>query len=68
MSYEQHNIYGEAHYYLVKIVGGKINIQDPDNLIYDIAWKDINEIKSLALTFPEDKDFLINYITNVMQT
>jgi hypothetical protein len=43
-------------------VGGKRNLQDPDNLIYDIAWKTLDEIQTLELTFPEDRDFLINYI------
>ncbi|WP_307189997.1 NUDIX hydrolase [Geomicrobium sp. JCM 19038] len=40
-TYEQINVAVEAHYFLVKVVGGKRNFQDPDNLIYDIAWKDV---------------------------
>ncbi|MEK5175669.1 NUDIX hydrolase [Heyndrickxia sp. FSL W8-0496] len=66
-TYEHLNISAEAHYFLVKIVGGKRNFQDPDNLIYDIAWKTIDEIQTLELTFPEDRDFLINYIKKVSQ-
>jgi ADP-ribose pyrophosphatase YjhB (NUDIX family) len=62
-SYEQLNMSFEVHYFLVKTVGGKRNFQDPDNLIYDIAWKTLEEIKILELTYPEDKDFLIDYIT-----
>ncbi|RDW17716.1 NUDIX hydrolase [Oceanobacillus chungangensis] len=65
MTYGYLNISVEAHYFLVKIVSGKRYIQDPDNLIYDIAWKTLEEIKSLELTFAEDRDFLINYITKI---
>lgn len=54
------------YYYLVKIVGGKRNLQDPDNLIYDIAWKTLDEVHTLELTFPEDRDFLINYTKKVL--
>lgn len=68
MTYEHLNISAEAHYFLVKIVGGKRNFQDPDNLIYDIAWKTLHEIKTLELTFPEDRDFLVNYITEVFRS
>ncbi|ADC52281.1 MutT/nudix family protein (plasmid) [Alkalihalophilus pseudofirmus OF4] len=67
MSYEHLNVTVEAHYFLVRIVGGRKNFQDPDNLIYDIAWKTSDEIKNLELTFPEDREFLINYITKVSQ-
>ncbi|PAE31575.1 NUDIX hydrolase [Bacillus sp. 7884-1] len=60
--YEGLNISFEAHYFLVKVICGERKIQDPDNLIYDIAWKSSDEIKTLDLTFPEDRDFLINYL------
>ena len=66
VTYEHLNIAAEVHYFLVKIVGGKRNFQDPDNLIYDIAWKTVDEIKSIELTYPEDRDFLINYMTNLL--
>jgi ADP-ribose pyrophosphatase YjhB (NUDIX family) len=62
-SYAELNVSFEVHYFLVKNVGGKRNIQDPDNLIYDIAWKNVEELKTLELSFPEDRDFLIDYIT-----
>jgi ADP-ribose pyrophosphatase YjhB (NUDIX family) len=61
--YEDLNISFEAHYFLVKIVGGKRNFQDPDNLIYDIDWKNVEEIITLELSYPEDRDFLIDLIT-----
>ncbi|EZH66567.1 DNA mismatch repair protein MutT [Bacillaceae bacterium JMAK1] len=66
-TYEQINVAIEAHYFFVNVVGGKRNFQDPDNLIYDIAWKDVDELKTLELTFPEDQEFLINYIIKVSQ-
>jgi ADP-ribose pyrophosphatase YjhB (NUDIX family) len=61
-TYDQLNISFEVHYFLVKIVGGERKIQDPDNLIYDIDWKSVDEIKTLDLTFPEDRKFLLNYL------
>ncbi|MBG9586249.1 NUDIX hydrolase [Cytobacillus firmus] len=54
---------GEVRYFEVEIIGGKATIQDPDHLIYDIAWKGIEEIKTLELSFPEDRDFLITLLT-----
>lgn len=60
--YDTHNIAAEVRYYIVRIVGGERNIRDPDGLIYDIAWKGLKELKTLKLTYPEDRDFLIQYI------
>lgn len=34
----------------------------PDQLIYEIAWKSIGEIRSLKMSFPEDRMFLINFM------
>src|SRR5690554_6169413 len=48
-AYEEINISYEVHYFLVNIIGGERKIQDPDNLIYDIAWKTVEELKSLEL-------------------
>lgn len=58
------NIPLEVHYFLVEITGGEEKIQDPDHLIYDIAWKSSDELKIIQLTFPEDKGFLIEYMGN----
>lgn len=60
--YENWNTVVEVHYFLVQIVGGSRNFQDPDQLIYDIAWKTTDEIKTLDLSFPEDREFLIEYL------
>ena len=62
--YEEYNISAEVHYFLVKIIGGTRIIQDPDQLIHDIAWKNAQEIKELELSFPEDRKFLIEYLMN----
>lgn len=61
--YVHWNTVVEVHYFLVQIVGGKRNLQDPDQLIYDVDWKSINEIQTLDLSFPEDSGFLIDHIT-----
>ncbi|QFT87583.1 Diadenosine hexaphosphate hydrolase [Bacillus sp. THAF10] len=58
-------IYGinvEVQYFEVEITGGEAKIQDPDNLIHKIAWKSANEISKLELSFPEDREFLIQTI------
>jgi ADP-ribose pyrophosphatase YjhB (NUDIX family) len=52
----------EVHYFIVEILGGTAQIQDPDQLIYDISWKSPNEIRKLELSFPEERDLLINLI------
>ncbi|WP_088070948.1 NUDIX hydrolase [Gottfriedia luciferensis] len=56
----------EVHYFEVKVVGGNAKIQDPDQLIYDIAWKSADEIKDLELSFPEDRNLLIELINKKM--
>ena len=48
----------EIKYYEVKIVGGSILIEDPDELIYDIRWVNLEELCNLTLSFPEDRKFL----------
>jgi len=51
-----------VHYYVVKKIGGSMKIQDPDELIHEIAWKRIDEMKELTLSFPEDYEVLNKYI------
>ncbi|MGR5961388.1 NUDIX hydrolase [Bacillus paranthracis] len=45
-----------------KRIGGSMKIQDPDELIHEIAWKRIDEMKELTLSFPEDYEILNKYI------
>ncbi|GGE62717.1 NUDIX hydrolase [Priestia taiwanensis] len=52
----------EVHYFEVTVTGGTICIQDPDNLIYEVAWKNADAIATLNLSFPEDADYLLNFI------
>ncbi|MCM3388322.1 NUDIX hydrolase [Ureibacillus chungkukjangi] len=65
-SYEEANISIEVHYFLVELVGGTKTIQDPDNLIYEIDWKSLDEIHELELTFPEDRNVLREYLVNIV--
>lgn len=60
--YPEFDISVEVHYFLVNIIGGRRIIQDPDHLIHDIAWKSVHQLETLKLSFPEDKDFLRDYI------
>lgn len=50
----------EIQYFLVELINGHIKIQDPDGLIYDVAWKEKEELHQLPLTFEEDRDFLLS--------
>ncbi|WP_409272156.1 NUDIX hydrolase [Neobacillus sp. SCS-31] len=52
----------EVRYFIVKIVGGNRKIQDPDNLIWDISWKSKEDLATLDLSFPEDRDFLLGWM------
>ena len=63
VTYEKLAIIAEVHYFLVRIIGGKRSIQDPDQLIYDVDWKGGAELNTLELTFPDDRDFLMCYIS-----
>lgn len=62
VKYEELDIAAEVHYFVARVVDGQRNIQDPDHLVYDVAWKGSDELKTLELTFPEDRDLLIEYI------
>lgn len=52
----------EVHYFKVRVIGGEKRIQDPDDLIYDIEWKNLSEMEELRLSFPEDREFLIDCV------
>lgn len=52
----------------MNIVGGQPQIQDQDNLVCEIAWKPLEELKALALNYPEDRDYLVSHFTTVMTT
>ncbi|GIP32130.1 NUDIX hydrolase [Paenibacillus sp. J2TS4] len=52
-------------YFAVERIGGTAKIQDPDGLIYDIAWKSAKELQELELSFPEDRAFLLEYLKSL---
>lgn len=55
-------IHFKVQYFLGEIVSGYPKIQDPDGLIYDIRWVSFEELKLLDLSFPEDRELLMNYL------
>ncbi|MGE7131818.1 NUDIX hydrolase [Lysinibacillus xylanilyticus] len=50
----------EVRYFETIIKGGQMMIHDPDELIYEIAWKSKDDLLDLTLTFPEDRQFLLS--------
>ncbi len=52
----------QVHYFLAEIIGGSPVIQDPDQLIYEISWKSASEVKQLDLSFPSDREFLLDLL------
>lgn len=49
----------EVHYFQIVITGGTGEAQDPDGLIYAVEWKTVDELRTLNLSFPEDREPLI---------
>ncbi|EFI66566.1 NUDIX hydrolase [Lysinibacillus sp. HST-98] len=58
--YYKDNEVVEVRYFQTILTGGQMMIHDPDELIYDIAWKSKEEVALLPLTFPEDRVFLLS--------
>lgn len=57
--YENLGIAYEVHYFQVEATGGEARLQDPDGLVREIAWKPLQEVISLPLLYPDDRDYLI---------
>lgn len=55
---EHYGIQFELQYFQVKVVSGELTVQDPDEQILEIAWKSIDELGQLEMSYPEDVDFL----------
>jgi ADP-ribose pyrophosphatase YjhB (NUDIX family) len=55
---------GVVHYLRAVLIGGSRVFQDPDELIYDIAWKSLAEVRELELCFEEDREFLVDLLTS----
>ncbi len=56
--------FSEVGYFGIKIAGGRPVIQDPDGLIYDISWIGTEELERIPLSFPEDRQFLLQLLVN----
>jgi ADP-ribose pyrophosphatase YjhB (NUDIX family) len=50
-----------VQYFEIKIIGGEVKIQDPDGLIYNIAWKKVSEMSESEFGFKEDREFLMKF-------
>jgi len=48
----------ELQYFQVNVISGELTVQDPDELILDIAWKSVDELDQLDMTYPDDLEFL----------
>jgi ADP-ribose pyrophosphatase YjhB (NUDIX family) len=55
----------EVHYFEVRVVGGTPQIQDPDNLIHEIAWKNAKDLTDVKLSFPEDRHYLLELMESM---
>lgn len=53
----------KVQYFLAEVITGSPIIQDPDGLIYDIRWVSFEELKLLTLSFPEDRELLMSYLS-----
>ncbi len=56
---KQYGISYELHYFRVKVLSGKLNLQDPDDSVLAIEWKSINDLQRGNMSYPEDLDFLL---------
>lgn len=62
-SIKEHAITYELQYFQVKIVHGELTVQDPDELILEIAWKSLDELDALPMSYPDDTEFLKNLLS-----
>ncbi|MBM7601499.1 ADP-ribose pyrophosphatase YjhB (NUDIX family) [Virgibacillus halotolerans] len=58
----ENDVQFEVHYFEVAVIGGKLQAQDPDDLIHKVEWKNSDEIKDLTFSYPEDREFLLRYL------
>lgn len=54
----QFGISYELQYFQVNVISGELTVQDPDELILDIAWKSVSELDELDMSYPDDLEFL----------
>jgi len=61
----QFGISYELQYFQVRVISGELTVQDPDELILDIAWKSVEELDQLDMSYPEDVEYLKTLFMNV---
>lgn len=49
-------------YFLCIPMGGEISYNDPDNAIEEVAWKTPTEIRSINLSYIEDREMLLYFL------
>lgn len=54
----QFGISYELQYFQVRVISGELTVQDPDELILNIAWKSVAELDELDMSYPDDLEFL----------
>lgn len=53
-----------TQYFLCEITGGKMQYQDPDEEIEEIAWKNRSEISQFIHTYQEDLEVIEQLLSN----
>lgn len=61
---DEYKITYELQYFQVNVVSGDLIVQDPDEFILDIAWKSIEELDQMKMSYPEDVEFLKELLVN----
>lgn len=62
-SVKRHAITYELQYFQVKILNGELTVQDPDELILEVAWKTLDELDALPMSYPDDTELLKNLLS-----
>lgn len=53
-SFDNQDVSVALHYFRVEITGGEITVMEEDPWIKEIAWKPVEELKTLDLAYPEE--------------
>src|SRR5699024_1561075 len=51
-----------VHYFSGTVIGGEIQIHDPDELIHDIAWQSADDLVKMELSYPDDRKMLLDLL------
>jgi len=57
----------ETHYFEVRVTGGELRIEDPDGIITHVSWRTPDEVSGCSHAYPEDREYLIDYMTSKRQ-